>query len=107
MLSVILSGIIGIVLLVVALLIKFGKKINIISAINDERREKIKKVDKVTSDFGNRMFLLSFAFLITAGASYILGRLGSIIGLIIIIIAAAYWNNLCMSIDEKIKRREY
>ena len=107
MVGAIIFWIIGIGLLVFGLRIKKYKKIDSISSINEERLRKIKNKDKVASDFGNGMILLAIACFACAGLIYFAGRVGSFIGLILIIIAATKWSSLNSSIDEKIKRKEY
>lgn len=107
MIGVIIFAIIGLGLLMFGLRIKVSKKIDSISFINEERLRKIKNRDKVASDFGNGMILLAIACFVCAGLIYFAGRVGSFIGLILIIIASTRWSSLNSSIDEKIKRKEY
>lgn len=87
--------------------IKFKKSISSIPAINDERLKKIKKIDKVCDDFGNRLFGLAILALITAVATYFFGNIGKWIGVVIFVLAVLNWNVFCGQIDEKIKKRIY
>lgn len=107
MIGVIVFGIVGLGLLIMGLKIKNSKKIDLISSINEERRRKIKNVDKVANDFGNGMILLAISCFICGGLIYFAGRIGSFIGLVLIIIASVRWGNLNSSIDEKIKTKVY
>lgn len=100
-------AILGVVLIVYASIIKFKKNISIIPAVNEERIKKIKKVDKVADDFGNRAYMLAGSIIVLAVASKFFGNIGAIAGFIVVIVAAASWNSLSTSIDEKIKKREY
>ena len=104
---VIVFGIVGLILLLMGLRIKIKKKIDLVSSINEERLKKIRNIDKVANDFGNGMILLSIACFVTGGLTYFADRIGTFIGLVLIIISAARWNSLNSNIDEKIKRREY
>lgn len=107
MFAAIVFGIMGIGLLIMGFLIKFGKRISMIPAMTDDFQRRIKKVDKVANDFGNGMIILAIMVLIAAGGSYFFGKVGSIGGLVFIIIGASHWNRLSTSIESKIKKKEY
>ena len=107
MIAAIVFGIVGLGLLIMGLKIKKTKNIDLISSINEERKRKIRHIDKVSSDFGNGMIMLAVSCFVCGLLMYFAGRVGSFIGLILIIIAAVKWGNLNSSIDDKIKRKVY
>lgn len=87
--------------------IKFKKSISSIPAINDERLKKIKRVDKVCNDFGNRLFGMATLAIIMAVATYFFGNVGKWIGVVLFVFSVLNWNVFCGQIDEKIKKRIY
>ena len=103
----VIFGVLGIGLGIFGCVIKFGKKIALIPAITEERIKKIKKVDVVANEFGNRLIMMALACIVTMAASIAFGKIGSIIGLVLIIITAVSWNTLSTSVDEKIKVKKY
>ena len=103
----IILGVFGIALCVFGCVVKFGKKISLIPAITDERLEKIKKVDVVANEFGYRLIMMGLSCIFMLGASIILGTVGSVIGLIVLLVSVVSWNTLSTSVDKKIKSKKY
>lgn len=97
----------GILLLFLGVKLKKDKNIDNLSPMTEERKKKIKHIDKVVSDFSSGYIMLAIACFITSVGTYFFARVGTIIGMIFIIIAAMKWSNINSSIDEKIRRREY
>ena len=103
----IILGVLGIGLCIFGCVVKFGKKISLIPAITDERLQKIKKVDVVANEFGYRLIMMGVSCIFMLAATIILGTVGSIIGLVILLVSVVSWNTLSTSVDQKIKLRKY
>lgn len=100
-------GVIAIVLIFMGYRVKVQKNINTIPIINEERLKKIKKVDKVCNDFGNRLFILAGIAIAMAIATYFFGNIGKWVGLVVFVGAVLNWSSFCSEIDAKIKKKIY
>ena len=99
--------IISLILFFLAYRVKIKKNLQSIPMMNEERLKKIKKVDKVCNDFGNRLILMAVSALLAAILTYFFGKMGKIVGIIIFILVVLSWSNLCGQIDENIKKHVY
>lgn len=100
-------AIISLILFFLAYKVKVKKNLQSIPVMNDERIKKIRKVDKVCDDFGNRLILMAVSALLAAVLTYFFGNIGKIVGIIIFILVVLTWSSLCGEVDEKIKKHVY
>ncbi|MGL5152240.1 MAG: hypothetical protein ACRC7N_16920 [Clostridium sp.] len=105
--SLIFMVVMGAFLCVIAFQVRINNNITLIPNINEKHMKKIKKPSAVASDFGNALFLMSGACFVSAALDYQFGKVGLIIGFILVVITAINWATLLNKIDENIKSRKY
>ena len=97
----------SIVIMLWAIIIKFTKNISLIPSIKKDKISKIKKVDKVANDFGNKLFLMGLSIFISSLGRYLFGTIGAIPGLILLVLFSLNYSTLAQNVDSKIKTKEY
>lgn len=87
--------------------IRFKKKINIISCVNDTRFKKIKNKDRVAYDYSNILIFMTFGCIVTSVLAALLGTPVAYVGLIPIVWGSLMLSGFSAKIDEKIKKKIY
>ncbi|MCR6513893.1 MAG: hypothetical protein ACRDCB_14450 [Clostridium sp.] len=92
---------------ILAFLVGVLKKINIAPSITEVQIKKVRKKDIFARDVSVHLFFLGVACLMPYLLGLLLGKVGTYVGLAILILGALLWSSFTGSIDRKIKVGKY
>lgn len=92
---------------ILAFLVGVLKKINIAPSITEVQIKKVRKKDVFARDVSVHLFFLALACLMPYLLGLLLGKVGTYIGLGILIVTAFLWSSFTRTIDQKIKVGKY
>lgn len=97
----------GVGLIILASIVKYGKNTSFISALNEKRLKRIKKLDVLLNAYAKSLMLISVGCFTAAILINFSKVFGMIAGMIIILAGAVSLNSVTDNIDEKIKKGIY